>query len=62
MNELYVGSGHPDRSELKIIDITGHVIHTADILPGMNTLDVSWMPSGYYMIVINGEMVGKMVK
>ena len=62
INELYVESKHPDISSLKIVDIIGHVLHTADILPGRNTLDMSWMPSGYYMIVINGEMVGKVVK
>lgn len=62
INELYVESEHPDIAPLKIVDITGHVLFTADILPGMNTLDVKWMPSGYYMVIIDGKMVGKVVK
>ena len=62
LNALYVESEHPDRSELKIVDITGRVIHSADILPGTNTMDVSGMPSGYYMVIVNGKMVGKVVK
>jgi len=62
LNELNVESEYNDLSTLQIIDITGQVIRTTDIMLGLNTLDVSSIPSGYYMILINGKMVGKVVK
>ena len=62
VDELIVKSEYSDRATLTIVDIMGRVVRLADILQGTNTMDVSGIPSGYYIVVINGTRVGKIVK
>ena len=62
VDELMVESEYSDRAILNIMDVMGRVIYSTDILSGNNTMDMSWMPTGYYLVIVNGKLVGRVVK
>lgn len=48
----------PQRSTVQVMDVTGRILHTVSVEAGISILDISWLPLGwYYVIVDDGEKV-----
>lgn len=48
----------PRRSIVQVMDVTGRTLQTASVDAGISTMDISWLPLGwYYVIIHDGDQI-----